>query len=58
MTKNLETADRITKLMLSIATSVFYLLGVIEGPFAQILMIISVAVIMIYLVRFIFHKTG
>lgn len=56
MTKNLETADRITKLILSVTTAVFYFAGVIEGPFARALMIISILVILIYAARIVFRK--
>lgn len=55
MTKNLETADRITKLTLSLMTLIFYFTGVIEGPFAIALIVVSVAILLIYLVKRIFR---
>jgi hypothetical protein len=58
MTKNLETADRIAKVTLSLTTLIFYIVGLIEGPFAMGLMIISVTALLIYLVRIVLHKYG
>jgi hypothetical protein len=56
MTKNLEAADRITKLTLALMTLIFYLFDVIQGPFARALMIVSVAVLLIYFVKIVFLK--
>jgi hypothetical protein len=51
MTRNLETADRIVKLSLSGITLILYVLNVIQGPFAHVLMIVSVAVIALYFLK-------
>lgn len=51
MTRNLETADRIVKLSLSGIILVLYVLNVIQGPFAHVLMIVSVAVIVLYIIK-------
>ena len=56
MTKNLEAADRISKLALSTMTVVFYLFDLIQGPFATILMILSVTMILGYLIKIFFVK--
>jgi hypothetical protein len=56
MRKDLETADRISKLTLSVMTLIFYLIGLIEGPFAIALMVVSVTVVVIYFIRTIFLK--
>lgn len=48
MTKNLETADKIAKLTLSVMCLTFYALGIIQGPFARSLMILSTVVILLY----------
>jgi hypothetical protein len=56
MTKNLEAADKIAKLTLSLLTVVFYFSGVIEGPFAGGLMIVSVVIMVIYFVKMVFPK--
>lgn len=54
MKRNLETADRIAKLTLSLMTLTFYFTGVIEGPFANALMVGSVIILLIYFVKSIF----
>ena len=51
MTKNLETADRIAKLMLSVLTLVLYFFGVIQGPLAITLIVLSSIVILLYIIR-------
>jgi hypothetical protein len=51
MTKNLETADRIAKLALSLLTLVLYFFGVIRGPLAVTLIVLSIIVILLYLIR-------
>jgi hypothetical protein len=56
MTKNLETADRIAKLTLSLMTMLFYFTGVIDGPFASVLMIVSIAILLIYFVKYFFGR--
>jgi hypothetical protein len=54
MTKNLETADTIIKLILAITVVVFYSTHLITGPFATVLMILSVVVIIVFATRAIF----
>ena len=56
MTKNLETADTIVKLTLSIAVLVFYFTNVIHGPFAKALMILAVIVVVIFVARLLFAR--
>jgi hypothetical protein len=51
MTKNLETADKIAKVSLSLTCLIFYALKIIRGPFAHALMILSVAVIVLYVIK-------
>jgi hypothetical protein len=58
MTKNLETADRIAKLVLSLLILVFYFAGLIEGPFARVLMIVSVAALVIHFVKMAFLRNN
>jgi hypothetical protein len=58
MTKNLETVDRIAKLTLSVLTLGFYAVGVIDGPFAKALMIVSVAALVISFAKVVFLKNA
>lgn len=51
MTKNLETADTIAKLVLSVSTIVLFFTGAIAGPLAQWLVILSFAIVSLYVVR-------
>ena len=51
MTRNLDTADTLAKLLLSICTVVLYFTGVIAGPFALLLFVLSIVIISIYLIR-------
>ena len=51
MAKNLETADRIAKLTLSMLTLVLYSVGVIHGPLAITLIVLSSIVILLSLIR-------
>lgn len=51
MMKNLETADRIVKLVLSVTTVILFFAGVIAGPFARVLVLLSFGVITIFVVR-------
>jgi hypothetical protein len=53
MTKNLRTADTIAKLVLSASTVVFFFAGVIGGPFARFLVILSFVTLGIFIVRLI-----
>lgn len=45
MTKNLETADNIVKLVLSVSTIVLFSVGLIAGPFAEWLVVLSFFII-------------
>jgi hypothetical protein len=56
MTRNLETADKITKLTLAVATVILYFLHLIEGPFAKALLILSVGVITISIIKVMIHR--
>lgn len=51
MTKNLETADRLVKLILAFTVSLAYFTGTISGPLAQVLMILGLIVIFIFIVK-------
>jgi hypothetical protein len=51
MQKNLETADAIAKLVLAGTTVVLFLTGAIAGPFASLLMILSVVIIAIFILK-------
>lgn len=51
MTKNLETADTIVKLVLSLMIIVFYFSHLISGPLASIVVILAFLVILIYSVK-------
>lgn len=51
MTKNLETADRIAKLALAITTTVLYLSGIIAGPSALALFLLSILVLLIFVLK-------
>lgn len=53
MTKNLETADNIAKLVLSVSTVILFFAGVIAGPFARWLLILSFVIIGISVVKLI-----
>lgn len=48
MTKNLETADALVKLVLAIAVILLYAADVIAGPFAVLLVTLSSLVLLIY----------
>ena len=60
MTKNLEAADHIVKLVLAICTIGLYLAGVIAGPFAIALVFLSLIILIIFAVRLVLrkHPTG
>ena len=57
MTKNLETADTLVKLILAISTIILYITRIISGPFAVVLLILSIAIILLHVVRVLFRKT-
>lgn len=56
MTRNLETADHIVKIVLAICTIVLYVTGLIAGPFAVVLFILSLLVLIIFATRLIGRK--
>lgn len=56
MTKNLETADRIAKLALSVSTVVLFFTGIIAGPFARWLVILSFVIIGLFVVRLVLTR--
>lgn len=51
MKKNLETADRLVKLILAATVSLAYFTGAISGPVARVLMILGLVVIFIFIVK-------
>ena len=51
MTKNLETADTIVKLILASAVIVLKVTRALTGPFATLLVILAVIVIFLTIVR-------
>jgi hypothetical protein len=57
MTRNLETADRIAKLTLSSLTVVLYFFRLIQGPFAEALLVLSVTVLGIYFIKLVTHSS-
>lgn len=56
MKKNLHTADSIVKLVLSILVIVAYFTGVITGPFAHALLVLSLIILVIFIARIIIIK--
>ena len=54
MTKNLETADNIVKLVLASATIVLFYTRIIAGPFAVVLVVLSFIVLLIYGIRLVY----
>ena len=56
MTKNLETADTIVKLVLAIATIILFAARVITGPLAILLVLLSIIVLTVYATRLIRKK--
>lgn len=56
MTKNLETADTIVKIVFAIAVIIFYFTNIISGPFATILLILAVIVLAIFLVKILYAR--
>ncbi|HEY0742730.1 MAG TPA: hypothetical protein VGD40_14775 [Chryseosolibacter sp.] len=51
MTKNLETADAIVKIVLAVLVIAFYFSRVITGPLARVLMFLAVIVILIFALK-------
>lgn len=58
MTKNLEVADNIVKIVLAIATIVLFFTHIIAGPFAVFLMLLSCLVLLIWIGRKALKKFG
>lgn len=56
MTKNLQAADTIVKLVLAITIYVFYFTNIITGPFANALMVLASITIFIFIARTVLHK--
>lgn len=51
MTKNLETADTLVKLVLAISVILLYSADVIAGPFAVALVVLAALVLLIYAMK-------
>jgi type IV secretory pathway VirB2 component (pilin) len=51
MSKNLETADMIVKMTLSVLIVIFYFADIISGPFARLLMILAFLILGISAMR-------
>ncbi len=51
MTQNLETADRIVRIVLAVTTVVIYSIGLIQGPFAFVLFLLGWLSLVIIVVR-------
>ena len=56
MTQNLETADHIAKLLLAGATLILFFTGVIAGPFANLLAILSGIIVAIFMVKLVLKR--
>ncbi|MEX1238912.1 MAG: hypothetical protein WEB30_04315 [Cyclobacteriaceae bacterium] len=56
MTKNLEMADNIVKVVLAVLTIVLFFFNVIAGPLATVLVILSCAMLVIYAIRLFIQK--
>jgi hypothetical protein len=56
MKKNLHIADNIVKLVLSGLVILSYLTGVITGPFAHVLFILSLVVVTIFIAKVIVSR--
>lgn len=56
MTKNLETADMIVKLVLAVAVIIFYFTNLITGPFATTLLVLSIIVLVIFMAKAIYSR--
>lgn len=53
MQKNLNTGDHLVKITLATLTVIFYFTDAISGPFAQVLVILSIALLIFYLIKMI-----
>lgn len=51
MIHNLNSADRLIKLTLSVSVVVLYLIGVISGPEGTMLLILSCSLLAVYLAK-------
>ena len=51
MTRNLETADKLAKLILSCSVVLSYFAGIISGPFARAMMLLGLLVIFIFVAK-------
>ena len=51
MNKNLETADILVKVVLSVSTIILFIAGIISGPFALMLVVLSSLILLIFLMR-------
>lgn len=56
MTKNLEKADTVAKLTLAVSVIIFYATHIINGPFARALTAVAALTILIFVVKFIYHR--
>ena len=56
MKKNLNTADSIVKLVLSVLVIIIYFTGVITGPFAHALLILSLIIVVIFVAKIVITK--
>ncbi len=54
--KNLETADTIAKILLASATIILFMAGLIAGPFAVALVVVSALLLLISAARQVFRK--
>ena len=57
MTKNLETADLVAKLVMSGAIIVLDAVGILTGPFATLLVVLAVIVIMLTIIKLVVTRT-
>jgi hypothetical protein len=51
MTKNLEKADNLVKLVLSLSIIVSYFAGVIQGPFAFLLLTLALFILVVFITK-------
>ncbi len=56
MERNLETADRIVRLIVAILIMALYMGGRIIGPSADVLLVFSIVMIAIYLIETVLRK--
>jgi hypothetical protein len=57
MTKNLETADMIVKLAMSAVIIVSYYAGIFTGPFAVLLVVLAVTVVVLTVIKLVIART-